>query len=138
MREEVPKSADGELRQRAANGTVDELIARRPERELRALYQFWSGQDSAKLPSETAAARARIVDWMHDPQHLESRVEALGRRLGCVFRELMAREQYRSTLDELSDLDALQHINEYDLRSSLETLERNALIVAEQSGREGP
>jgi hypothetical protein len=119
---------------RAQRGSVEEVLAGRPERELPHLFQFWAGNEDARPPREATALRAQVLDWIRDPDHLQSRVEALGRRLKGVFTELMGSEQQRAGRAELASRKSLEYLSEYDLRASLATLERNALIVAEQEG----
>ncbi|MEO0652365.1 MAG: hypothetical protein AAFZ65_16955, partial [Planctomycetota bacterium] len=138
MREDVLKNGESAARVRPGLGSVDELVARRPARELKQLYQFWSGDEECEPPLESAVARARIVEWMSEPARLASRVEGLGRRLNGVFSELMGREQYRSSFVELSQAEALESLTEYDLRTSLETLVRHGLAVPEEDERSDP
>lgn len=137
MREDVLKSGQSSPRARIALGSIDELIARRPDRDIKHLYQFWSGADDAEVPRESSMARARIVDWINDPVHLEERVEDLGRRLGGVLAELMGSEHYRSSVDALASSKTLEYLTDYDLRSSLETLEKHGLVVQDEEVRDG-
>ncbi|QDU67572.1 helicase-associated domain-containing protein [Engelhardtia mirabilis] len=124
-----PKSIAAGRKAAVARLGVDEAVSLRPKRDLTELYRFWAGTDTAEIPRGESIVRRQVVEWMSEPETLESRVAELGKRLGGVFEELIGVPDYRSTLEALSTARRLAHLNEYDLRSCLEALERRALVI---------
>jgi ribose 1,5-bisphosphokinase PhnN len=138
VREDLPAAAESNGRSHAPRPELGERVSRLDSEDLRQLYQFWAGIDTAELPSPSELARQRIVEWMNQPETVESRVSGLGRRLGGVFAQVMAGDEYRSSLADLAGAKPLAYLTEADLQACLEALERRGLLLSDADRARGP
>ena len=80
-------------------------------RDIEELFRFWSGKRGPQFPATEAEAREQLIDWMADSEVVESRVGELGRRMGAIFEFILAAEQSRQTVSQLSDAKELTYLS---------------------------
>ena len=119
-----PRTVVGE-RQSAADA-----VGAVPDDDLSELFRFWAGKGRHSMPQKADEQRARVLEWMEDPELLVARVEGMGRRLSTIFDVLLAAPRYELPFSELSVHKQLSYLSSYDLEAAIAVLERHALIAA--------
>ncbi len=121
-----PKSVKGERVSAAA------IVAAQADADMVELYRFWGGKGaaSAGTPKEM---RAKVLDWMADPEVVAARVHGMGQRLLTIFDVLLANPGYELPFSEIAVHKQLSYLSSYDLEAAVGALERHALIAPSSS-----
>jgi len=81
------------------------------------------------MPSGEDTLKRRVLGWIEDPEVLGARVANLGRRMASILEVHLQSPRYQCTVTDLINAKELSYLSSYDLKASLMTLERHALIV---------
>lgn len=103
------------------------------EAELPELHRFWAGPGGDPPPADPVELRRRVALWMGEPERVEARVQALGRRLTAILDAHLAAPGYELAVSQLSAQRPLAYLSRYDCEAALATLVRRALLVPVRS-----
>jgi len=121
-----PKSVKGE------RVTAADMVAAQADADVAELYRFWAGKGSASAGTP-AEMRAKVLDWMADPEVVVARVDGMGQRLLTIFDVLLASPGYELPFSEISVHKQLSYLSSYDLEAAICALERHALLAPSSS-----
>lgn len=113
----------------AGTNSID-VIKGFSRRDIEELYRFWAGKRGPQFPATEAAARESVLEWMADLEVVEARVADLGRRMGVIFERVLAADQSRISVSELSGAKELNYLSAYDLEAALTSLIRHGMLFA--------
>jgi hypothetical protein len=99
-------------------------------RDIEELYRFWAGKRGPQFPAAEADARESVLEWMGDLDVVEARVGELGRRMGVIFERVLAADQNRTSVSELSGAKEVNYLSSYDLEAALASLVRHGMLFA--------
>lgn len=108
---------------------AEHVVQALPESDLNELFRFWSGDSGTNVPRDPDEIRARVLDWMADPERVAERVNGLGRRLGSILDLHLRAPRYQCTATDLVNAKDLAYLSSYDLKASLSVLQRHALLL---------
>ncbi len=119
---------------------IADVLAGRSAERIEELARFWGGTRVNGVAATKAEQRAAVSSWMSDPEVVEQRLSALGKRLSRVLNVLLASQGYGRSLEELARNHRLSHLSRFDLEAGVGMLVRHGLLVeckgsgAEQRG----
>ena len=108
---------------------IAELLAGHPAEELRELYHFWAGSTANGRTLTPAAQSGQVRGWMADPEIVEERVGALGKRLAQVLAIYLEAPGYRCAVAELETHRTLAYLSLIDIAAALAMLQRHGLLM---------
>lgn len=115
--------------------SLEQVLASRPDADLRELYEFWSDGDRPDPAQKETGTRERVLNLMREPERVERLVRGLGKRLLGVFELLIDARAYSLSYPELASRRSLSNLSQYDLEACLAALARRALIDEKLNNR---
>ncbi|MEM8710272.1 MAG: helicase-associated domain-containing protein [Planctomycetota bacterium] len=131
------RGASAKITGRGASGssglTVAAALKRLRKPELAQSFQFWAGDSTAPPPTKVADLRAKLADWMSDPERVAARSAALSGSQRSVLEAFLAAPKHRRTHGDLQATIAGEASEEVD------SLKRAALVFDDEAkDEEGP
>ncbi|MBI5431931.1 MAG: helicase-associated domain-containing protein [Planctomycetes bacterium] len=133
-RDPDPAAADS-TKNGSTRPRVDGLLETRSRAELEELYRFWGGPASLVPPPEPRELRRQLAVWMNDPELVEARAHALGRRQLQILSLHLEQATYARTFEELGAHKTLSYLAAYDLENAIGALVRHAFLVESKDAR---
>lgn len=118
-----------------AGRSLPEAVKSLARSDLSDLYNFWGGAGAGSMPRDEEEVRRQVLSWMAEPDRVEERIAALGRRLSSVFELLVKSPRYECSYTELVGARELNYLSSYDMEACLTALQRRALIVEAEDAR---
>lgn len=117
----------------AGNGApareVNAAVGALEECDLPELYRFWAGPGAEPMPSDPQELRRQVCAWMAEPERVEARTQAMGRRLAAILDAHLAAPGYELAVSQLAAQRPLAYLSRYDCEAALASLVRHALLV---------
>jgi hypothetical protein len=135
----APPGTEAAPPEAAKNGSsrprVDGVLESRSRAELEELYRFWGGPAALVPPPDPRELRRQLAAWMNDPELVEARAHALGRRQLQILALHLEQPTYARTFEELGAHKTLAYLAPYDLETALGALMRHAFLVEAKDAR---
>ncbi|MCK6446257.1 MAG: helicase-associated domain-containing protein [Planctomycetes bacterium] len=114
---------------------IEGVLESRSRAELEELYRFWGGPLALVPPPDPRELRRQLAAWMNDPELVEARAHALGKRQLQVLGFHLEHPAYSRTFEELGAHKTLAYLAPYDLENALGALMRHAFLVEAKDAR---